>query len=247
MGKEHGFEIDGSDLLIRMTAPHQQVLEFFPNYEYWNPTPGTILDYRNPLNKAGHTQRAFMNYWSIRAFIESGGIPILDLGSAGVHHLGCLAQDLCGNETHPVYGGGYTGVHVKGDAANLSMFLDNSFSAIISLHLLEHLDCVYLRGDETAEEKIKLACPGREIGEILRYHWLRVIKPGGIIASIIPDNEAAVNGGSHVFYQDRSHAHAWSADEFHHNVISQVLDLADVVEYNTFFNHFSVNVILRKR
>lgn len=241
------FSIEYEQLLMRMALPHTQVLPYFPYYNYRSPAPGAIVDYRDPKNITGHQQRAFMNYWAIRSFIESGGGIGLDCGGAGVQHPACLSLDLCGNEEHKVYGGQYAGVHVKGDASNLSMFLDDSFSCIISLHLIEHLPCNRLTGTETVEEKIKLACPGREIGDILRYHWLRVLKPGGYIASIIPDNKAAVDGGSHVFYQDPSHAHSWRVDEFYNNVIKRLLDLADLIEFDTFSNHFSFNLVLKKK
>lgn len=242
-----GFRVVGNRLRIEIEAPHQQVLPFFPTYDPHNPAPDIIIDYRDSGNCTGHQQRAFMNYWAIRSFVESNGGIGLDAGGAGVIHPACLSFDLCGNEPHPTYHGPYSNVQVKGDASDLSMFLDNSFSCILSLHLIEHLACFRLRGDETAEEKIKLACPGREIGDILRYHWLRVLKPGGYLASIIPDNKAAVDGGSHVFHQDSSHAHAWSADEFRRTVLSQVLDLVEMVEFDTFDNHFSFNLVLKKK
>lgn len=242
-----GFQVIGNRLRIELEAPHLQVLPFFPTYDPHNPAPGIIVDYRNPENCTGHQQRAFMNYWALRSFVESGGGIGLDAGGAGVQHPACLSLDLCGNEPHPVYGGAYSGVHIKGDASDLSMFLDNSFSCILSLHLIEHLPCFRLKDNEPAEEKIRLACSGREIGDILRYHWLRVLKPGGYLASIIPDNKAAVDGGSHVFHQDPSHQHAWSAEEFRQIVLSQVLSLVDVIEYNTFDNHFSLNLVLQKR
>ena len=61
------------------------------------------------------------------------------------------------------------------------------------------------------------------------------------------DNKAAIDGGSHVFHQDPSHVHAWSAEEFHRNVLTQIMSLVDIVEYDTFSNHFSFNLVLRKR
>lgn len=243
-----GFYVYEDRLVMEVAAPHQQVLSFFPQYRPDIIMPGTILDYRDPNNAVGHMQRGLLTYYAIKAFIESGGGVGLDLGGAGVPHPACLSLDLCaGEQKHPTYGGRYTGVHVKGDAADLSMFQDDSFSCILSNHLIEHLPCLRLRGDETAEEKIKLACPGREIGDILRYHWLRVLKPGGYLVSVIPDNKAAVDGGSHVFYQDSSHQHAWSAEEFRQNVLNQIEDLVDIIEYDTFSNHFSTNIVLKKR
>ena len=246
--KQHKIETENKfdDVTRSIGLFHKQVLPYFQRYRYYDPVPGTIVDYRSHDNVTGHQQRAFMCYWAMVSFIESNGGIGLDLGGAGVHHLACLSFDLCGNETHPVYGGQYTGVHVKGDASDLSMFLDNSFSCILSLHLIEHLPCIKLIGNETAEEKIKINCSGKEIVDIIRYHWLRVLKPGGYIASIMPDNRAAMDGGSHVFHQDQSHNHAWSAGEFRDNVLGKIEDQADIIEYDTFANHFSFNLVLKK-
>lgn len=241
------FIVKDGHLYIKMTAPHQQVLPFFPRYLPRIRHPSAITDYRDPNNAVGHMQRGLLTYYAIKSFIESNGGIGLDLGGAGVQHPACLSLDLCGNEPHPVYGGAYTGVHVKGDAADLSRFLDNSFSCVLSNHLVEHLPCMKLIGNETAEEKIKLSCSGKEIADILRYHWLRVLRPGGWFVHVVPDNEHAMDGGSHVFYQDPSHQHAWSAREFRQNVLDQIKDLVDVIEYDTFFNHFSFNLVLRKR
>ena len=230
-----------------MALPHTQVLPFFPTYDPHNPAPNIIVDYRDPKNCTGHQQRAFMNYWAIRSFVESGGGIGLDLGGAGVQHPACLSLDLCGNEPHPVYGGAYSGVHMKADASDLSMFLDNSFSCILSLHLIEHLPCVRLLGNETAEEKIKLACPGREIGDVLLYHWVRTLKVNGYIAGIIPDNDPSVEVNSDVFYQDPSHQHSWKAKEFYNSVLSKLVDVVDTIEFNTFKNNFSFNFVLKKK
>lgn len=243
-----GFYVYRDRLVIEMTAPHQQVLPFFPQYRPDVIMPGAIVDYRDPNNITGHQQRGLLTYYAIKAFIESGGGVGLDCGGAGVPHPACLSLDLCaGEQKHPTYGGQYTGVHVKGDAADLSMFQDDSFSCILSNHLCEHLPCIKLRGGETAEEKIKLACPGKEIADILRYHWVRILRPGGWFVHIIPDNRPATESGSHVFYQDSSHYHSWQADEFYNNILSGLTDILEIVEFNTFNNNFSFNVVGRKK
>ena len=241
------FKIENNYLGLFLSHPHTQVLPWFPNYDYRNPVPGTIIDYRDGNNVVGHQQRAFMCYWAIRSFIESDGGIGLDAGGAGVAHPACLSLDLCGNEAHPVYGGQYTGVHVKGDAADLSMFLDNSFSCIISNHILEHLNCIKLKGNETPEEKIKLACSGREIIDVLIYHWLRVLRPSGYLASIIPDNRPSEESGSNVFYQDSSHQHSWRANDFWQTIVSPILKYVEVISFDTLKNNFSFELVCRKK
>ena len=242
-----GFRVIGSRLRIEIEAPHQQVLPFFPQYRPDVISPGTILDYRNAQNSCGHQQRGFMNYWAIRSFVESNGGIGLDLGGAGVQHPACLSLDLCGNEPHPTYGGPYSGVQVKGDASDLSMFLDNSFSCVISNHILEHLSCIRLKGNETSEEKIKLACPGREIIDVLICHWLRVLRPSGYLVSIIPDNRPSEESGSNVFYQDSSHQHSWRAGEFWQTIVKPILRYIEVISFDTLKNNFSFELACRKK
>lgn len=242
------FEIENDFLVMRIPLPHRQVLPFFPVLDSTKPASGTCLDYRDPRNAVGHQQRALLTFYSILAFVESGGGIGLDLGGAGVAHPACLSLDLCGGGmTHPVYGGQYTGVHVKGDAADLSMFLDGSFSCVIGNHIMEHLTCQRLHGNETPEQKISIACSGGEIADILVNHWLRVLRPSGYFVMIVPDNGPAQEAGSDVFYQDVSHQHSWRADDFWQNVIKPVLNYIEVISFDTLKNNFSFELVARRR
>lgn len=240
------FHINGHEVVLRISAPHEQVLPYFPSYDVRLPAPGTIVDYRNPANVTGHQQRALLVYWSLVAFTETGGIG-LDLGGAGVPHPACLSLDLvAGEQEHPIYGGKYTNVHIKGDASDLSMFCDNSFSIVLSNHLIEHLPCTRLKGGEIAEEKIAIGCSGEEIADIISGHWLRVLKPNGYLVSIIPDEASAREAGSSVFYQDVSHCHAWTPQSFFENVVKKFADRIEIISFNTLKNNFSFELVCRK-
>lgn len=237
---------ENKHLVLEIDPPHPQVLPYFPTYEHDKPAPGVIVDYRDPGNVTGHGQRAFLTYWALRAFEESGGIS-LDLGSAGVHHPASLALDIYGNGETPVYGGTVSGVHYKGDAANLWEFGENSFSAILSNHLIEHLPCYYVPSSMPQEQRKQIACSGEEIETIIRDHWVRIVRQGGYIVAVVPDDQYAREVESSVLFYDTSHQHAWTAAEFYKNVVDKLSDVVDVLEYDTFDNHFSFNMVLRKR
>ena len=249
MGSERFYidEEDGSLYLI-MGAFHQQVLPFFPQY---NPTikpPATIVKYSDPQNAVGHQQRGFLCYWALRAFIEHGVIS-LELGSAGVTTPMALSLDIVGNGQTPQYGGGpMTGVHFKGDGANLSMFGTGSFSAVLSSHYIEHVRCVHLRGHETPQERSLINCSGVELLHTFKTQWLRVIKPGGYFCAIFPEEGAARRAGHSVFQEDPlHHQHAFEANRFHRDIITPLVNanLVELIQFNTFQNEFSAELVLR--
>ena len=244
MGSWH---IENGNLHIEMPAPHSQVLPYFPQYDIGKPAPGTIVAYDDPRNVAGHQQRGLLCYYATRAFVESGGGVALDLGSAGVLHIGCLNLDMYGNGETPFYGGVVSGVNVKADASDLSMFQDNSFSCVLNSHLTEHLPCRKMRHDVTQEERFQFGCLGLEIIPILRDHWIRVLRPGGYLAMIIPDETFGLQCGSSTLYFDNSHQHAWTADAFYDDIVRFLEDLVEIVSFNTLQNNFSMELVARKR
>ena len=237
--------VENGELKLRLPAPHSQVLSYYPSYDIDHKSNLVIEDYRNPKNCVGHTQRSWLQYWCLRAFVESGGIIGIDLGSGGVNHAGCLSTDMIGNGETPEYGGVMRGVHEKVNAADLSRYGDNSFSCVIGNHIIEHLTCRYAWHGISTEQKIRMHCSGIEVVDIIQNHWLRIIRQGGYLATIFPDNQYAQEAGSSVFEQDPGHQHAWSAHEFQAYVISRLHNV-EVVEYNTFLNNFSCNTLLKK-
>lgn len=234
---------------IKMDIPtfHDQVLPYYPNYRTDQPSPLAVEDYRRLDNCVGHTQRAYLCYWALRAFDEQRVIG-LDVGSAGVVTPMCLSLDIFGNGQVPVYGGIMSGVQIMADAEHLDIFQDDSFSCVLNSHLVEHLHCEKLLGTETVAEKIKLHCPGIEILPVLK-EWIRVLRSGGYLVMILPDNEPALAVGSNVFFHDVSHQHSWTANEFYEILIVPLVDagLVKVVEHNMWNNFFSFATTLRKQ
>ena len=241
------FYVKDGKLYMEMKAPHTQVLPYYNHYDINSPTELADNNYRNMNNSVGHAQRSLLVYYGLKGFLEHGGVPGVDLGSAGVVSPGCVSLDIYGNGDTPTYGGTMTGVQIKADASNLFMFQDNSLSSVINSHLVEHIPCANLPTGTDQRKRIDFNCPGYEVIRVFRNHWIRVLRPGGYLVCIIPDNGAARNAGSSVFLQDTSHQHAWSAEEFHDVVVSQLLDLIEVVSFDTLKNNFSFELIGKKR
>ena len=240
-------EVVGDELVLRMAAPHTQVLPFFPQYSMESVVESAVLEYNQSNNCVGHQQRSLLVYYGLKGFLEHGGVPGVDLGSAGVVSPGCISFDIYGNGDTPTYGGTMTGVQVKADASNLFMFQDNSLSSVINSHLVEHIPCANLPVGTDQQKRIDFNCPGYEIVGVFRNHWIRVLRSDGYLVCIIPDNGAARNAGSSVFLQDVSHQHAWSAEEFYDAIVTQLLDLIEVVSFDTLKNMFSFELIAKKR
>ena len=237
-----GWRMDLTDL----PAPHPQVLPFLVNYT--ESKPGVVWDYRRGDNQAGHMQRGFIVRAGITAFLESGGMPFVDIGSAGVGCFGGIPTDIRGNGEKDNYNGVMNGVCIKTSAANLSIFQDGSLSAVIGNHIGEHIACIRLRGNETAHEKFQLACPGVEVVKVMKEEWIRVVRPGGYIAMVIPDDNHARLAGSSVFMADSEHQHAWTAKAFHDNILRPLIsqNLISLEEFDTLDNHFSFNFLAKK-
>ena len=237
--------VDG-ELIIRIPAPHSQVLPFYPTYDPDNKSPLAIEDYSRPDNVCGHTQRAFLNYWGIQSFLETGLLG-LELGSAGVADLFCLTTDHIATGQAPIYGGHYQGVQLALDATDLSQFGSNSFGCVINNHLVEHLPCkLSVRPALSQEGKYHLACPGTELIDIFDQHWLRIIKPGGYLCMIIPDERPARKVNSSTLYYDQSHQHFFFPEEFKRNIIDQLKTPVEIVKFDTLKNEFSFETVLRK-
>lgn len=247
---ENGINIIDGELILRMKPFHEQVIPHYPIYDPDRPAPGIVTSYQDSRNICGHTQRGFMCYWGLKAFGEHGVIS-LELGSAGVVTPMALSLDIVGNEETPQYGGSpMTGVHFKGDGADLSMFGTGSFSAVLSSHYIEHAKCVHLRGGESLQQRMMINCPGTELLDIFRKQWLRVIKPGGYFCAIFPEEGAARKAGHSVFHEDPlHHQHAFEANRFHRDIVTPLINerLVELVKYNTFQNDFSCDLVLRKR
>lgn len=88
------------------------------------------------------------------------------------------------------------------------------------------------------------------IVQLLREQWIRVLRPplerhrkepGGLLVLCIPDGQYF-----DVLTSDADHKHCWSAEDFRPRVLDKLLDLVEVLEYDTLKNKFSFNVVARR-
>lgn len=217
---------------------HPQACEFFPdfNYRVCNGDRNIICRMDSGANnKVGHQQRAF-SVW--HALETCGPMDLgLDLGSSKGMTPYCVHVDLFGDgREHPFYGGVYQADVVWDAAKAHEVFPANTFPFISSNHSLEHMK---VGGDAGIVDVLS--------------GWLRLLRPGGVLAMIIPDN-----GWFDVMGCDKDHSHAWSAAErpgpgrpvadFRPRILDPLLARGGVqlVDYNTLDNHFSFDVVLRK-
>ena len=198
------------------------LLQFFSDYDYHKLADGidpARLDYRRLDNLTGHQQRCFAVYWALKG--ASHGAIGVDMGCGEVIHPCCLGIDKYQGDAHPNYPSPTKAnyrPHIVLRADKPLPFTDSCFDFLISLHSLEHMaDTVW-----TLKE------------------WIRIVKPGGILAVVMPDAKY----GSPM---DKDHKVDYSAEEFKADVLAEVDDLVEVVEFDTFNNHFSFNVVLRKK
>lgn len=204
---------------------HKSVLEWFPEYRYWEPKGdrNVVCDMRNPQNQVGHQQRAFSMYWAFKCCNPLD--PGIDVGSPRGLTPYCMHVDLFGTgASHPFYGGGAYRSDIVWDGSRLAeIFPADTAPLVLSNHSLEHMP-----GDPVACVK----------------GWLRVLRQGGILAMVIPDNDHF-----DVLASDRDHKNAWGASDFRQRVLDRALTEgnAELTEYDTFKNHHSFNVVARKR
>jgi hypothetical protein len=226
-----------SEFVAAYPGAHATVCEFFPNFDYRKPATDreVIVDMRDPKNCTGHQQRAVSCWWAIET---SGPLDLgLDIGAhRGLTPFAIHVDKFYDNKNeHPFYGG-VTGADVVADAVRLAeLFPPSTFPCIGSNHSLEHMP---VAGDAGVIELLK--------------GWVGLLRPGGVLAMVVPDND-----WWEVLRSDRDHKHAWGAkgiprDWQNSHFRSAVLDplLAQggltLVEYDTLDNHYSFNVVLRR-
>ena len=213
-----------------MTYPfHEEVQKYFPGFDYKNPSGdrSVLCDMRNPGNMVGHQQRAFSVHWALKTCSPTD--LGLDLGSPRGLTPYCVHVDIFGNgRSHPFYGGGRYLSDVVYDAARApEIFPQDTFPFISSNHSLEHM-----------------AASGDDGIVSLLHGWLALLRQGGILAMIVPDNDHF-----DVMKSDKDHRHAWGARDFRPRVLDKLLaqNTSELLDYNTLQNHFSFDVVLRKR
>ncbi len=211
-----------------MTYPfHVQVQEFFKDFDYRNPAPEIRerCDMSRPDNVVGHQQRAFSTYWAIQKCSPTD--LGLDFGSPKGLTPYCVSVDVFGDgSVHPFYGGGRYMADVVRDAADVSCFPKDAWPLVNSNHSLEHM-----------------TAPGDAGIVSLLESWFSLLRPGGVLAMIVPDNDYF-----DVMASDKDHRHAWGHTDFRARVLDETIRRtgAELVDYDTLNNKFSFDVVLRK-
>ncbi len=193
--------------------------DLLPGLRYWNMI-GEQRDYSSLKNQVGHQQRAFDLYWTIKCGIDVGRV-ILGLGSAGVMCPGMLTTDKF-NGYSPDYNTDYAYSHMAVDADLSLPFHDDVFGGVVTNHVFEHL----------------------LNQELCFREMLRVTRPGGKVALIMPD--MAHHPRNTI---DPSHTYEFSADEFLEWLEDHRPDFPpfEILEHNTLDNKFSFNTVVERK
>lgn len=203
----------------------EYILEFFPDYDYHKLKEGldtARLDYGRVDNLVGHQQRAFIVYWALKG-ASQGGIGV-DMGCGEIIHPFCLGIDKYAGDSHPDYPSPTKAnyhPHMVWRADKPLPFTDGCFDFLVSHHSLEHMQDV----------------------EWTLREWIRIVKKDGILAIVMPD---AKFGGAD---DDKSHKASFTSEQFKAEILDPLVEekLIEIVEWNTFNNNFSMNVVLKKR
>lgn len=202
-----------------MKTGHEYLLDYFPNYDYHKLVPNidpVRLDYRRADNIVGFQQRCFILYWCLKG-AENGGIGV-DMGCGSVVDPYCLGIDKYGRGEKDDYGGECK-PHIVLRADKPLPFESGSFDFLVSNHSLEHMSDT----------------------EWTLREWIRIVKPRGILAIIMPDATYGSTGDEH------HHAVSWTAEDFKKEVLDDLKDLVEIIEFNTLSNNFSMNCVLKKK
>lgn len=202
-----------------MKTGHEYLLAYFPNYDYH--TVGKGID---PIRLDYRRADNIVGYQQ-RSFIvywclkgsENGEIGV-DMGCGSVVDPYCFGVDKFGRGEKNCYEGECK-PHLKSRADKPLPFETGSFAFLVSYHSLEHMMDV----PWTLKE------------------WIRIVKSKGYLAIIMPDEK--FEGVK----SDPDHKVSYSAESFKEEVLSQIEDLVEIVEFDTFKNNFSFNVVLRKK
>jgi SAM-dependent methyltransferase len=196
-------------MLIELNL-REDILEHFPNFEYFNCIEPERLDFNFANNLVGMQQEAFINFWIIKKLKEdSSSLHGLDLGCGQNIHLGCIGVNDYYGDNHPVYGGRYL-PHITSLVENIICLNKNTFSFIVASHILEHVN-----------EPI-----------VTFRKWCKLLKKDGIIILVIPDAKYEVHKW------DLTHINFYTPDDFERLVINSNKDLLKTECFNDLTNKF---------
>ena len=149
-------------MILNVNLGNEHILEYFPNFEYFNCTKPNRLKFSKLNNLTGSQQRAFIIYHILEEVKKHGEIG-LNIGAGQCNEPFTLSIDHYYGDKHPLYGGEY---HPQlTSKCDKLPFNDNSFQFIIASHVLEHVSNPL----ETFKE------------------WIRILKIHGALILLVPD------------------------------------------------------------
>ncbi len=195
----------------------EDILEHFPNFEYFNCTEPERLDFSQLNNLVGNQQESFLLYWSLKALEGTHGVG-LDIGCGQGSHISSIGINDYFGDNHKIYGGKYE-PHITSQAEDIDkIFNQNTFGWILASHILEHVN-----------------------DPIITFRkWCKLIRKGGFMILIMPDFKYEPNPW------DITHKNFYTPEDFRNNCILPNQDLIKEVEINTLNNNFSMNFVGRR-
>ena len=210
------------------------LLKQFPKYDYGNPKSPWLLDYRRSDNITASQMASFHYFWASKMCVDTGHIGI-SLVMPGIPYCLCVS---------PRTGGG---VHIISPMENLvNLFQPESVSLIIVSSAVSMLPCSSLPKDTTPEVRQRRFCKAEEIVPILR-EWGGLLIPEGVMIANLIDESFVREAGWNLFEKDTQIQHVFTPRRFEDYIITPLLDVLEIEELNNMANHFSFNVVLKRR
>lgn len=196
------------------------ILEHFPNYEYFNCTEPERLDFNFINNLVGEQQEAFIIYNILKQLTDHKDVGTvgLDIGCGQNIHFACIGINDYYGLDHPVYRGKYL-PQITCLAENIdTVFNQNTFSFIVASHILEHID-----------------------DPIFTFRkWCKLLRKGGILILLMPDARYET------LRWDLTHKNFYTPIEFEKNMINLNKDIMQTEIFDDLKNKFSFNYIGRR-
>ena len=216
------------------TLHRLDLLKEFPKYDYGAPRQAWLVDYRRADNNTAAQIMSFHYYWATKMCGDSGHIGISLLMSNLPY---CLS-------VAPESG---SGVHIVSPVENLAAILQPaSVSLIIISSAVSLLACQSLPKDALPEIRKRRFCTGKETLPMLR-EWASLLMPGGAMVANLIDESIAREAGWSLFQKDNRLQHAWTPKRFEEHIVKPMSDLFELDEINSMGNHFSFQVVLKKK
>ena len=210
------------------------LLKEFPKYDYRVPREPWRTEYRRADNNTAAQIQTFHYYWATKMCGDYGHMGI-SLLMPNLPYCLCVA---------PQPG---SGVHIVSPVETLTAILQPaSASLIIISSAVSLLACQSLPKEALPEIRKRRFCTGEETLPMLR-EWASLLMPGGVMIANLIDEAIARGAGWSLFQKDSRLQHAWTPKRFEEYIVKPVLDLFELEEINSMGNHFSFQVVLRKK